>query len=45
MAFKIDPTGQSVYQFRNNFGSLKSLRSIPQLLDFGLATRIEEDND
>ncbi|KAF7165338.1 hypothetical protein CNMCM5623_009543 [Aspergillus felis] len=28
-----------------DFGPLKSLRSIPQLVDFGLATRLEEDND
>jgi hypothetical protein len=45
MAFKTDSTGRPVYQSRNDFGPLKSLRSIPQLVDFGLATRLEEDDD
>lgn len=45
MAFKIDSTGRPVYQSHNNFGPLKSPRSIPQLVDFGLATRLEEDDD
>ena len=45
MASKIDLTGRPVYQSRNDFGPLKSLRSIPQLVDFGLATRLEEDDD
>ena len=45
MASKVDSTGRPVYQSRNNFGPLKSLRSIPQLVDFGLATRLEEDDD
>ncbi|KAJ9212960.1 hypothetical protein DTO166G4_5464 [Paecilomyces variotii] len=45
MAFKTDSTGRPVYQSRNDFGPLKSLRSIPQLVDFGLAIRLEEDDD
>ncbi|RAK98524.1 kinase domain protein [Aspergillus ibericus CBS 121593] len=45
MAFKIDLTGRAVYQSRSDFGPLRSLRSIPQLVDFGLATRLEEDDD
>ncbi|CAG8325338.1 unnamed protein product [Penicillium salamii] len=45
MAFKIDSLGRPVYQSRNDFGPLKSLRSIPQLVDFGMATRLEEDDD
>ncbi|KAJ5205702.1 hypothetical protein N7491_003671 [Penicillium cf. griseofulvum] len=45
MAFKINSTGRPVYQSRNDFGPLKSLRSIPQLIDFGLATRLEENDD
>lgn len=45
MAFKIDSAGRPVYQSRNDFGPLKSLTSIPQLVDFGLATRLEEDDD
>ncbi|OJJ74452.1 hypothetical protein ASPBRDRAFT_146493 [Aspergillus brasiliensis CBS 101740] len=45
MAFKLDSTGRPVYQSRGDFGPLKSLRSIPQLVDFGLATRLEEDDD
>lgn len=45
MAYKIDSTGRPVYQSRNDFGPLKSLRSIPQLVDFGLATRLEEEDD
>ncbi|KAH3274350.1 hypothetical protein KXV19_007347 [Aspergillus fumigatus] len=43
--FKIDSAGRPVYQSRNDFGPLKSLRSIPQLVDFGLATRLKEDDD
>ncbi|TQB69246.1 hypothetical protein MPDQ_002150 [Monascus purpureus] len=45
MVFKIDSTGRPVYQSRNDFGPLKGLRSIPQLVDFGLATRLDEDDD
>lgn len=45
MAVKVDSTGQPIYQSCNDFGPLKSLRSIPQLVDFGLATRLEEDDD
>ncbi|KAE8154848.1 kinase-like protein [Aspergillus avenaceus] len=45
MAFKIDSTGRPVYQSCNDFGPLKGLRSVPQLVDFGLATRLEEDDD
>ncbi|OBT98311.2 hypothetical protein VE01_03095 [Pseudogymnoascus verrucosus] len=45
MAFKIDSAGRPVYQSRSDFGPLKSLRSIPQLVDFGLATTLEEDDD
>lgn len=45
MAFKIDSTGRPVYQSRSDFAPLKSLSSIPQLVDFGLATRLEEDDD
>ncbi|KAI3005997.1 hypothetical protein CBS147346_4024 [Aspergillus niger] len=45
MAFKVDSTGRPVYQSRSDFGPLKSLRSIPQLVDFGLATTLEEDDD
>lgn len=33
MAFKIDSMGRPVYQSCNDFGPLKSLRSIPQLVD------------
>ncbi|KAI9373394.1 kinase-like protein [Aspergillus egyptiacus] len=35
----------TVYQSRNDFGPLRILRSIPQLVDFGLATRLKEDDD
>ncbi|KAJ5100469.1 hypothetical protein N7456_006521 [Penicillium angulare] len=45
MAFKINSTGRPIYQCKNEFGPLKSLRSLPQLVDFGLATRVEEDDD
>jgi hypothetical protein len=45
MAFKVDPAGRPVYQSRNDFGPLRSLRSIPQLVDFGLTTRLEEADD
>ena len=45
MAFKVDSTGRPVYQSRHDFGPLKSQRSIPQLVDFGVATRLEENDD
>ncbi|KAL3445083.1 kinase-like protein [Aspergillus insuetus] len=45
MAFKVGPAGRPVYQSRNDFGQLRRLRSIPQLVDFGLATRLEEADD
>ena len=45
MAFKVDSEGRPVYQSLNDFGPLKNLGSIPQLVDFGLATRLEEDDD
>ncbi|OBT85743.1 hypothetical protein VE02_05239 [Pseudogymnoascus sp. 03VT05] len=45
MAFKINSPGGPVYQSRTDFGPLKYLRSIPQLVDFGLATRLEENDD
>ena len=45
MACHIDSIGRLVYQSQDDFGPLKSLRSIPQLVDFGLATRLEEDDD
>ncbi|RHZ70191.1 hypothetical protein CDV55_106711 [Aspergillus turcosus] len=45
MSFKIDSTGRPVYLSHNDFRPLKSLRSIPQLVDFGLATRLKEDDD
>lgn len=45
MAFKINLARQSVYQSCNNFGPLKSLGSIPQLVNFGLAARLKEDDD
>lgn len=43
--YKVDATGRPVYLSCNDFGPLKSLRSIPQLVDFGLATRLEEEDD
>ncbi|KAJ5609130.1 hypothetical protein N7528_009697 [Penicillium herquei] len=45
MAFKIDWIGRSIYQSRTDFGPLKGLQSIPQLVDFGLATRLPENDD
>ncbi|KAL4744741.1 hypothetical protein BDW72DRAFT_208772 [Aspergillus terricola var. indicus] len=45
MAYKIGSTGRPVYRSYDDFGLLRSLRSIPQLVDFGLATRLEEDDD
>lgn len=45
MAFRIDSTGRPVYQSRSEFGPLKNLGSIPQLVDFGLATRLKEDDN
>ncbi|KAJ5736123.1 uncharacterized protein N7483_001248 [Penicillium malachiteum] len=42
-----DPShrGRSVYQSRSDFGPLKGLQSIPKLVDFGLATRLPENDD
>lgn len=45
MACKIDSTGRPVYQSHNDFGPLKSLGSIPQLVDFGLANGLRQDDD
>ncbi|BCS30544.1 putative protein kinase [Aspergillus puulaauensis] len=43
--YRIDATGRPIYLSCNDFGPLKGLRSIPQLVDFGLATRLEEEDD
>ena len=45
MAHKTDAMGRPVYLSYNDFGPIKSLRSIPQFVDFGLATRLEEEDD
>lgn len=45
MAFKIDATGRPVYQCSSDFGPLKNFISIPQLVDFGLAITLPEDDD
>lgn len=45
MPYKTDSTGRPIYLSQNDFGPLKGLKSIPQLVDFGLATRLEEDDD
>ncbi|KAL4810442.1 kinase-like domain-containing protein [Aspergillus unguis] len=43
--YKIDKTGRPIYQSCTDFGPLKSLRSIPQFVDFGSALRLPEDDD
>ncbi|RJE21282.1 Protein kinase domain protein [Aspergillus sclerotialis] len=45
MAYKVDETGRPVYVSYNDFGPIKNLRSIPQFVDFGLAIRLEEEDD
>ena len=45
MAFKDDSTGRPIYQSRSDFGPLKGLRSIPQIVDFGSAIRLPENDD
>ncbi|KAL4907889.1 kinase-like domain-containing protein [Aspergillus multicolor] len=45
IAFKTDSSGRHVYQCHNDFGPLRGLRSIPQLVDFGVATTLPEDDD
>ncbi|GKZ40087.1 hypothetical protein AbraIFM66950_002279, partial [Aspergillus brasiliensis] len=41
---KIDPTGRPVYRSHNDFGPLRKLRSIPKIVDFGLATRFDAED-
>ncbi|OJD18837.1 CMGC/SRPK protein kinase [Emergomyces pasteurianus Ep9510] len=45
MEYKIDSTGRHVYRCHNDFGPLRGLRSIPKIVDFGLATRLNGQND
>ncbi|GKZ26310.1 hypothetical protein AbraIFM66951_002258 [Aspergillus brasiliensis] len=41
---KIDTTGRPVYRSHNDFGPLRKLRSIPKIVDFGLATKFDTDD-
>ena len=45
IAFKIDSVKRSVCQSQDNFGSLKTPRSIPQLVDFDSATTLEKNGN
>ncbi|KAL4792361.1 kinase-like domain-containing protein [Aspergillus venezuelensis] len=42
---KIDSTGRPIYPSQTDFGPLHSLKSIPQLIDFGLAIKLPEYDD
>ncbi|PGH02550.1 CMGC/SRPK protein kinase [Blastomyces parvus] len=47
MEYKIDPADPSrhVYRCHNDFGPLRGLKSIPQIVDFGLAARLVGEDD
>ncbi|KAL4967528.1 kinase-like domain-containing protein [Aspergillus stella-maris] len=44
-SFKIDSTGRPIYPSQTDFGPLHSLKTIPQLIDFGLAIKLPEHDD
>ncbi|KAF3479748.1 uncharacterized protein GIQ15_06724 [Arthroderma uncinatum] len=45
MEYKIDSTGRPVYRCHNDFGPLRKLRNIPKIVDFGLSTRLDGEDD
>ncbi|OAX80504.1 CMGC/SRPK protein kinase [Emergomyces africanus] len=46
MDYKIDSTaaGRHVYRCHNDFGTLRNLRNIPKIVDFGSANRLDSQN-
>ncbi|QKX62035.1 uncharacterized protein TRUGW13939_09191 [Talaromyces rugulosus] len=44
MQYKIDSTGRPIYLCHNEFGSLKNLNAIPQIVDFGSANKLDAEN-
>jgi serine/threonine protein kinase len=44
MQYKIDSTGRPIYLCHNEFGSLKNLKAIPQIVDFGCANKLDAEN-
>lgn len=46
MQCKIDSAGRPIYRSQNDFGPLRKLKGIiPKIVDFGLSTRLECDDD
>ncbi|KAK2855699.1 hypothetical protein FQN49_004934 [Arthroderma sp. PD_2] len=45
MQYKIDSAGRPVYRCHNDFGPLRKLRNIPKIVDFGLSTRLNCEDD
>lgn len=44
MQYKIDSTGRTVYRRKNDFGRLKNLETMPQIVDFGNATKLDTED-
>jgi serine/threonine protein kinase len=45
MQYKIDSTGRSVYRSHNEFGPLRKVKNIPKIVDFGLSTRLDSEDE
>jgi serine/threonine protein kinase len=45
MEYKVDKTDRFVYQCHNEFGPLRNLRNIPQIVDFGMSTILDCEDD
>ncbi|KAK9320294.1 kinase-like domain-containing protein [Lipomyces orientalis] len=45
MQYKIDCTGRLVYRCHNDFGPLRKVKNIPKIVDFGLSTRLDCQDD
>lgn len=44
MQYKTDPTGRPIYLCHNEFGPLKNLKAIPQIVDFGQTNKLDAEN-
>ncbi|KAJ9375692.1 hypothetical protein DTO063F5_9212 [Paecilomyces variotii] len=45
MQYKPDPSGRPIYLCQNDFGPLRKLNNIPKIVDFGLSTRLDKQDD
>ncbi|KAK9235618.1 kinase-like domain-containing protein [Lipomyces kononenkoae] len=45
MQYKVDSTDRSVYRCHNDFGPLRKVKNIPKIVDFGLSTRLDCQDD